>query len=240
MRKLHQFAMSHYCDKVRWALDLKGLDYEVHNYAPGEHIVALRRLTRGHSTLPVLVDGDHIVRNSHDIITYLDAAYPAQPLTPTDVTLRDAALHWEAFADEHLGPHVRRVIYAALFRDSDLALQRITLGLPSTKKKLVAIGFPILRASMKRAMQIYPGPVARSEQALIEHIGTLNAHMKTRDLLVGDRLTRADLAVASLLRPLLIDAQGNQPSSLISPALAELAVSLDWVMTMYDTHRSSQ
>ncbi|VAW80072.1 hypothetical protein MNBD_GAMMA15-1204 [hydrothermal vent metagenome] len=35
---LYQFPISHYCEKIRWALDYKGLPYTTINPLPGSHI----------------------------------------------------------------------------------------------------------------------------------------------------------------------------------------------------------
>ena len=45
--KLYQFAISHYCEKIRWALDYKGLNYETVNLLPGQHVKTIRKLTGG-------------------------------------------------------------------------------------------------------------------------------------------------------------------------------------------------
>jgi hypothetical protein len=36
-RILHQFPISHYCEKTRWNLDAKQLEYRVKNQLPGPH-----------------------------------------------------------------------------------------------------------------------------------------------------------------------------------------------------------
>ena len=54
-RVLHQFPISHYCEKTRWHLDWKGLTYTTRNLLPGVHLVVNRRLG-GAGTVPLLVD----------------------------------------------------------------------------------------------------------------------------------------------------------------------------------------
>src|SRR5690349_3667970 len=54
-RVLHQFPISHYCEKTRWNLDLKGLDYGIKNLLPGPHAV-INRLKVGAASVPVLID----------------------------------------------------------------------------------------------------------------------------------------------------------------------------------------
>lgn len=43
--KLYQFAISHYCAKIRWALDHKGLNHETVNLVPGQHVKTIRKLS---------------------------------------------------------------------------------------------------------------------------------------------------------------------------------------------------
>ncbi|MCP3675846.1 MAG: glutathione S-transferase family protein, partial [Gammaproteobacteria bacterium] len=44
MIKLYQFPISHYCEKIRWSLDYKNLDYKIINLLPGLHIKTTKKL----------------------------------------------------------------------------------------------------------------------------------------------------------------------------------------------------
>jgi hypothetical protein len=44
MIELYQFPFSHYCEKVRWALDYKGIAYRTVNLLPGFHFRYLAKL----------------------------------------------------------------------------------------------------------------------------------------------------------------------------------------------------
>lgn len=71
-RKLYQFSISHYCEKTRWNLDAKGLDYEIVELLPLWHRIILWRIGGG-TTVPVLQDGDKVIADSTRIANYLDA-----------------------------------------------------------------------------------------------------------------------------------------------------------------------
>ena len=43
---LYQFPASHYNEKVRWALDLKGVPHDRVSLLPGPHAPRMKRLTR--------------------------------------------------------------------------------------------------------------------------------------------------------------------------------------------------
>jgi len=45
MLTLYQFPISHYCEKIRWALDHKGLDYKLVNLLPGFHVSTAKKLS---------------------------------------------------------------------------------------------------------------------------------------------------------------------------------------------------
>jgi len=53
--QLYVFAISHYCEKARWALDYPAVDYELMYLAPGMHANLLADLGVAGSSLPVLV-----------------------------------------------------------------------------------------------------------------------------------------------------------------------------------------
>jgi maleylacetoacetate isomerase len=82
-------------ERVRIALNLKGLDYEyvaVGNLPAGEY----RRLNpQGH--LPALEVGGRIVPQSGAILEYLEETYPERPLLPTDPVQRAEARAFAAW-----------------------------------------------------------------------------------------------------------------------------------------------
>ena len=62
--KLYQFAISHYCEKIRWALDYKGLNHVTVSLLPGQHVKTVRKLTGKASSVPVLDHDGQIVQGS--------------------------------------------------------------------------------------------------------------------------------------------------------------------------------
>ena len=75
MRTLYQFPLSHFCEKARWLLDHKELDYVAHNLIPGVHR-AFAQLKTGQNRLPILRDQDHWIADSTKIALYLEEVYP--------------------------------------------------------------------------------------------------------------------------------------------------------------------
>ena len=73
---LLQFSTSHYCRKARLALGYKGIDYQVENLTPGLHILKLSPLTKGLTTVPVLIAADEIIADSTAIFRYLEKVVP--------------------------------------------------------------------------------------------------------------------------------------------------------------------
>ena len=91
MRILYQFPLSHFCEKARWLLDHKELDYVAHNLIPGLHR-AFAQLKTGQNKLPILRDGEQWIADSTQIALYLDEQYPEHALLRADAELRQQAL----------------------------------------------------------------------------------------------------------------------------------------------------
>ncbi len=94
--------VSPYVRKVLACLELKGLGYRVDPITPffgNDEFGALSPLRR----IPVLIDGDVVLCDSTVICAYLDEAYPARPLLPSDPKDRARARWLEEYADTRLG-----------------------------------------------------------------------------------------------------------------------------------------
>ena len=117
-RTLYQFPLSHYCEKARWMLDFKDLDYSVKNLFPAAHRL-MTKLRANSNTVPMLNDGQEWIGDSTEIAFYLDAKYLLRPLVPSDPVLRSQVVRIENIADK-AGVHVRRWIYGEILDNPEV------------------------------------------------------------------------------------------------------------------------
>ncbi|HET6337666.1 MAG TPA: glutathione S-transferase N-terminal domain-containing protein, partial [Polyangiales bacterium] len=106
-RVLYQFPLSHYCEKVRWVLDHKGVTYRIHNQLPGPHAFMNRRRT-GSPTVPVLVEQGKAIGGSHAIAMHLEAVGGDKPLLPKSRAAQTVLDETVSYFDHVVGPAVRR------------------------------------------------------------------------------------------------------------------------------------
>ena len=70
---LHHLKVSHYNEKVRWALDYKGIPHVRKAAIPGRHRKLAKELTGGAtSTFPVFVENGYAIGDSSRIIAHLE------------------------------------------------------------------------------------------------------------------------------------------------------------------------
>ncbi|XP_020252961.1 glutathione S-transferase zeta class-like isoform X2 [Asparagus officinalis] len=94
--KLHSYWRSSCSQRVRIALNLKGLEYEYKavNLLKGEQFTPEFEKLNPLKYVPVLEDGDVVVADSFAILLYLEDKYPEHPLLPRD--LQKKALNIQA------------------------------------------------------------------------------------------------------------------------------------------------
>ena len=239
--QLYQMPISHYCEKIRWALDFKQLDYQVKNLLPGLHVKKAKKLAP-RSSLPILVHDGKATQDSSEIITYLDGVFPDHPLTPVDPELKQEALRWEQFADQEIGGHVRRVCYHILLDHPRIVTPFFTHQGPWYGKFLIKRIYPRLQKTMRELMQINEQSFQESVTHLHQAVATINAHLEDRKYFAGERFSRADLANAALLAPLVMpDGYGldwpQQVPDRLQQLMDEFRPKIAWVGRFYQQHR---
>ena len=244
---LWHIAISHYNEKVRWALDYKGIEHERRAPMPGLHMAVALWLTRGrHNTFPILQMDGETIGDSTAIIGALERRQPDPPLYPEEPDARRRALDLEDFFDERVAPYVRRLAFHEATRDP-ATVERFTVQLlPGAVRDLGAAragagrflsAFAALRYGVKSAEA---AEFARTK--IIAGLDRLESELGGRDYLVGDRFTVADLSAASLLYP-LVRPPASPESPPPPPALERFRAPLkerpgcQWVQEVYRRHR---
>ena len=149
-----------------------GLDLELVevDLSGGEHKTSAYLRLNPNGRIPLLVDGDLLLWESHAIMQYLADRTPGQDIYPLDVAARADVNRWLFWSASHFAPA------AAL-----LIRERVS------KKVIAGAGAPD------------PQEIARGEAQLPPVARLLDDHLAGRTWIAQDRLTLADLAVAAPL-----------------------------------------
>lgn len=202
MRTLYQFPLSPFCEKARWLLDHKELEYIAHNLVPGVHR-AFAQLKTGQNKLPILRDQEQWIADSTHIALYLDDQYPEHALLRSDAELRQQALDINHLSNE-LGGHVRRWGLSHMLTENEESLD-ILIGEKGYLRQFEKYSKPIIKALLSKGYQLDSDKVEQSKKSMQDLIETLNERLIQQGgrYFVGDRLGLADIAVCSMLAPIL-------------------------------------
>jgi glutathione S-transferase len=243
---LWHLQLSHFNEKVRWALDLKRINHVRRPLLPGVHLIVCRRLTGGAcETTPVLQLEGRAFGESAQIIAELERRWPEPPLYPAGARERERALELEALCDSELGVHVRRAAYASLLKRPDLLVPSFTHDQPPAARALVRAAFPLLRLGIRERFGISDEQAALSRERVLTAVAQLEDELGDREYLVGDRFSVADLSAAALLYPCAAPATYPYPIPPIPPDAQEFIGGLSerplgrWVARMYERHRAA-
>lgn len=243
-RTLYQFPLSHYCEKTRWHLELKGIDFTCHNMIPGLHAIPAWLIAQ-QTSLPILADDKVTLGDSTKIALYLEKNYPQSPLLPNDAVQQKQILEREDWFDT-LGDHVRRYGWSCMIDRTDIVNIFFNFeGYSQFQHFLTRHTQPILRFMVRRTCNIYPEQVAISQRyvddALLQIEKWLDGDPK--NYLVGNTFTLADLTAASMLAPLirpnLSPWSNNHLPDEIHPLQEQIQNSIvtEWVLRIYSQYR---
>jgi glutathione S-transferase len=237
--------ISHFNEKVRWALDYKGVPHERRSVFPGMQELRARTLRGGTSTLPVMqIEGERI-GDSTRIIEALERRWPEPTLYPEGADERRRALELEDFFDEHCAHELRRALFDPLLRHPDL-MAEATGADRRRGGAVLKVTFPVVSRAVRMKYGVKPDRIADARAKVAAAFDRIEAEAGPDGYLVGDSFSVADLTAAAILSPLVVPPEF--PYHQIDPERwpaegREFRDSLasrpgfEWVYEMYRRHR---
>ena len=241
---LWHIEISHYNEKARWALDYKGIPYELRTPMPGTHRLTALRLTRGkHERLPVIeIDGER-TWDSTAIIAALEEYRPDPALYPSDPEQKRRALELEDYFDEELAPRVRRMLWHYTLPDTDATVDAVIPNSNSTfRRGLLRSTAPVASRMVRRDYGADQAGADEAEAGIRAAMDRLESELGDGEYLVGEQFSVADLTAAALFTPLLAP-PGRPWAPKLVPTLQPFREELEarpggeWVERMYARHR---
>lgn len=173
---LYGSSLSPYVRKVLAVAAEKGIELDLQRTgpAPGQHSAEFLAASPLRK-MPALRDGDYVLADSSAIIHYLEAKYPERPMIPAEPRLRGKAIWFEEYADT----------------------QMMVCGGKIFFNRVVAPTF------LGR-----PGDLAVADAAERDEFPVICEYLESvapedEGYLVGDSVTLADIAVASMFATLV-------------------------------------
>ena len=212
---LWHIKVSHYNEKVRWALDYKGVAYERHAPAPPAHMAISLLLTRGREkTFPVLTLDGESIGDSTAIIAALERRFPEPPLYPEDSAERDRALALEDFFDEELGPHTRLLAFHEMVKEPEALGEFSTSVLPSALannlrvRRVTGRGVRLFADTRYRVSGDEAAREAREK--IVAAMDRLEDELERSggQYLAGDAFSVADVTAACMFIPIVLPPEG--------------------------------
>jgi glutathione S-transferase len=199
--RLITIPVSHYCEKVRWALTRMKFNFVEKAHTPPFHLLAT--VSIGGKTTPILVSEEGIFKDSTDILKYLDSIAPASAkLYPVEPELRQQVEELSNLFDTHLGVAIRRWGYSYVKDDYQSLKRAWCQNVPLIERSLFPLTFPIMQKILSRKFDLTPeSSVEAYEQIKIIFNKVSELLADGRTYLVGDKFSAADLTFAALAAP---------------------------------------
>ncbi|HEY2903376.1 MAG TPA: glutathione S-transferase family protein [Polyangia bacterium] len=247
--RLITIAVSHFCEKARWALDRANVDYVERRYLPLAHVLPVWLAGGGHM-VPLLLDGKKSIPDSTAILKHIDNRLPEdRRLFPSDPAARTAVEELEESFDSQLGPATRRWAYFHLLPEKTVTMPVLRRAAGPLGRALLPVFFPLVRRLIRAGYRIHPGAGAssfRRIQTAFQRVDSLLADGRT--YLAGDHFSAADLTFAALSVPVLFPDEGGASMPAVGDLPSEMARAVDafrrtpagaFALRIYREHRRS-
>ena len=242
---LWHFPISHFNEKVRWALDWKRIPHV-------RRVLSLDYLPRalwatGKPTLPILFLDGKAIGDSTRIIEALERHQPEPALYPREEAQLRRALAIEDFLDEELGHPVRTVILGPRFADDpEMVVGALSTGMSEAARRAMRAGFAAFRPYYKLRHRINRASIEDAPRKVKAAMDRIAAEIGPSGYLAGDRFSVADLTAASLLGPIVAPPELQyQPPASVRESIARVRESfaghpaLEWTAEMFRRHRGT-
>ena len=152
-------------------------------------------------TLPIVFDDAEVIQGSSAIIDWAESKAEDRGRSLTPKASLAEAQEIERRANEIIGPHVRRLAFAETMpSDAYLIKSALFYRASGWRRQAGEMMWSVARRIMTQMYDLGPGAAAESRAKLEVEFDWLDAKLGDgRFYLVGDRFSRTDLTVASLL-----------------------------------------
>lgn len=200
--KLYHHPMSSSARRVSATVAALGitLDHQLIDLGKPEDRAQLAAINPN-TKIPVLVDGDLILWESHAIMQYLCGKVPGQTLYPVELRARADVDRWLFWTSSHLAPAIGPINFEKMW------------------KKFVTGGDPD------------PALVERYERFVHQAAAVLDGHLANRTWMIGEAPTLADFSIASTLMYRARTALPLEPYANIRSHLARVEALAAWQAT---------
>ncbi|CEM15049.1 unnamed protein product [Vitrella brassicaformis CCMP3155] len=205
--RLISIPVSHFTEKVRWALDLSGDDYVEDAHPPGMHAHYTLEATKGASTMvPVLVLPDgKVLTDSSDILDFIAEKHPELNLYPAEH--KEEIKAFERIVNEKLAPAVRSMAYTIYGKDASakIKIARVFMSHGSVVENMMApFVLPVMAGIMTKAFGLSWDRLDEYQKEVMD-VFTLveNKLSDGRQYLFGSSFTAADLTFAAIANVLV-------------------------------------
>lgn len=204
--------VSPFCELARWTLERLEVPYVEQGHVPMLHLLATR-MHGGGGVVPVLDTGVMSLTDARQVLDHYEPlAAPSLRLYPVDPR---AAAEARQLFDQFFGVlagAVRAWAYAYMLPHRASTSRVWCIGVPLAERLAVRVAYPLLAMAVHHALALKPDSIAVQGPVIETIFGQVDDRLRDgRRYLVGDRLTAADMAFASLAAPAVIPPEYGGP-----------------------------
>ncbi len=194
--RLITIPLSHYAERARWALDAAGVDYDEEPHL--QRFAGIRtKAVGGRHTVPVLLVGGEVLKDSADIVRWASAQAEGDPLYAGAERAEIEALEDELAGD--YGVETRRITYEWFFRQLPVLMTYNDGASPWRERIALRMMRPLVVPAMKKYLRIDDEHLARGREIVRRTMDQVAERLADgRPYLLGDQFTAADLTFAAM------------------------------------------